>query len=383
MKKLFLIVALFIIPFYLFADETATSSVTVNVRYQDALVFSGPITITKNSKTNISDNTGANREVASDSAMIAVKTADDSSADFAISDLVYYSDFGSLYVNCVDIVSPPKHACANWQYVVNGIYPPIGMDKYILSAGDTIYFYFGDPRRVLLSSASAETAAPVKVKAESYDYVNNAWTVLSGATIGATQTNPNDPYSPLVISSVASDENGFADFILGTAGSYNIGLAMDYYFPAETLSVLEPIPEGSSPEANNRARNQIQVIENVMTPSRRAAGESVAENKPPQETTKFSSTDEVKETKEIIVKMDISMNDFIEKYNIALQNQKFMAKEESKNKSENESLMVYNDKNRSESQAAGAIIALKPRETWLKKMFSKISGFLKFKNKNE
>lgn len=405
MKKLFLIVALFIIPFYLFADETATSSVTVNVRYQDTLVFSGPIIITKNSKANIPDNTSANREIASDSAMVAVKTADNSSADFAISDLVYYADFGSLYVNCVDIVSPPKHACANWQYVVNGIYPPIGMDKYILSGGDIIYFYFGNPRRILLSSPSAQTTTPTRVKAENYDYVNNAWTVLSGATIGATQTNPNDPYSPLVISSVASDENGFADFILGTAGTYNIGLAMDYYFPAETLSVLEPVPEGSSSEANNQARNQIQVIETGMAPSQSIVNEPDAESGQPQETPEPTrsmpsarrssagaagrtgefgvAADEAKETREVIVKMDISVNDFIERYNIALQNQKFAAKEESKNKSGNEPLMVYNDKNGSESQTAGAIIALKPREIWLKKIFSKISGFLKFKNKNK
>ncbi|MDO8579754.1 MAG: DUF4430 domain-containing protein, partial [bacterium] len=184
----------FIAPPPVSADETATSSVTVNVRYQDTLVFSGPIELAKNSSTTISDNTGTNRSVASDSAVIALKTADDLSDNFILSDLVYYTDFGSLYINCIDIVSPTKHACANWQYVVNETYPPIGMDKYILSDNDVLYFYFGNPRRILLSSPSVQTATPFQVKAENYDYVNNAWTVLSGATIGATQTNPDDPY---------------------------------------------------------------------------------------------------------------------------------------------------------------------------------------------
>ncbi|MDO8579474.1 MAG: DNA gyrase modulator, partial [bacterium] len=280
----------------------------------------------------------------------------------------------------VDIVSPTKHACANWQYVVNGTYPPIGTDKYILSAGDDLYFYFGNPRRVLLSSPSVQTATSLKVKAENYDYVNNAWTVLSGATIGATQTNPDDPYSPLVISSVTSDENGFADLVLGISGSYSIGLAMDYYFPAESLSVLEPIPpEGSNPEANYRARSQIQKIETVMTPSQSERIETVAENKTLEEITKLPVTNETKKAEEIIIEMDISMDNFIEKYNIALQNQKFQAREESRSKATNESLMVYNDKNLGENQLAGVAVALKPRETWIKKVFSKISDFLKFR----
>ena len=384
MKKLFLIFAVFYFPFSLFADETATSSVTVNVRYQDTLVFSGPVVITKNTNANISDNTGVNRSVASASAIIALKTADDLSDNFILSDLVYYADFGSLYVNCIDIVSLAKHACANWQYVVNETYPPIGMDKYILSDNDVLYLYFGNPRRVLLSSPSVQTATPFQVKTENYDYVNNAWTILSGATIGATQTNPDDPYSPLVISSATSDENGFAELVLGTSGSYNVGLAMDYYFPAETLAVLEPKPpEGSGPGANNRAKSQIQMIETVMIPLASNAGETVAENKTQQEITKLPVINETRETKEIIIKMDISMDNFIEKYNIALQNQKSQAREKSRNKTTNESLMVYNDKNIDEGQMAGAIVALKSRETWIKKVFSKISDFLRFKNKNE
>ncbi|HEY4500208.1 MAG TPA: hypothetical protein VJH25_00255, partial [Candidatus Paceibacterota bacterium] len=142
-------------------------------------------------------------------------------------------------------------------------------------------------------------------------------------------------------------------------------------------------PEGSGPGANNRAKSQIQMIETVMIPLASNAGETAAENKTQQEITKLPVINETRETKEIIIKMDISMDNFIEKYNIALQNQKSQAREKSRNKTTNESLMVYNDKNLDEGQMAGAIVALKSRETWIKKVFSKISDFLRFKNKNE
>lgn len=379
----FYVFALFAFNFIVFpstlsAGEAAAVAVTVNVRHEDTLLWSGPVSLVKNSTSTISDNSGINRTIPSDSALAFLTAADDLSLDFSLSDLVYYADFDSLYVNCIDIVSPPKHACANWQYVVNSNYPPVGMDKYILSDSDILYLYFGNPRRVLLSSASAETAAPVKVKAESYDYVNNAWTVLSGAILGATQTNPDDLYSPLVIFSATSDENGLAQIILGAPGVYNIGLAMDYYFPAEILTVMAPSQIiVNEPAAENVQPQEAPEPARSRSSARRSSAGAVGG------TGEFAATaNEAEGTGEIIVKMDISMDDFMERYDIALQNQKSMARGEAKNKIINKSLAVYNDKNPGESQVAGASAALKPRETWMKKVFSKISYFFGFKNKS-
>lgn len=372
MKKFFLIFAFFLIPFSVFADETATSTMTVNVRYQDSLVFSGPIELTNNSSTTISDNSGTNRQVPSDSALIALKTADDISADFNLSDLVYYSDFNSLYVNCIDITSPAKHACANWQYVVNSNYPPIGMDKYIVSNGDTLYFYFGNPRRVLISSPSVEVTKPVKVKAENYDYVNNAWTALSGVDIGATQPNPNDPYSPLVISRVTSDANGFADLILGKSGSYNIGLALDYYFPGETLSVSEPPVEEVKSSTGDSGTH----------PSRRQSGqtgqtevinETIATSSPMSTSSPqtLGQVNKIDGTAETLIKMDVSMNDFIKNYQIALQIPKFVEKKVPEVDVGNQ-LPVGN-------QTASVINALEPKVSLIQKIFNGIANFFGFK----
>ncbi len=374
MKKLFLLVAFLIFPFSLLADETASSTVTVNVRYRDTLVFSGPVMVIKNSTANISDNTKTNRQIASDSALIALKISDDSSGDFNLSDLVYYADFNSLYVNCIDITSPPKHACANWQYVVNSAYPPVGMDKYILSGGDILYFYFGNPRRVSLSSDNAEAGAVVRARAESYDYVNNAWTVLSGAILGATQLNPADPYSPLVISSATSDGNGFADFVLGIPGSYNIGLAMDFYSPSQVLAVktVAVPPEGSGPRVRPNVVEIIDMVE-PASPAASATPETKVAEKAAEKATekKPAKTD-------IPVKIDISIDSFIENYKMALQNQK-LAAERGKIGRAPAAPATASDRTAGQNQLAGAAGASWPGAVWVKKFLAGVYDFFGFR----
>ncbi len=185
----------------------------------------------------MTDDGGASRTIPSDSALAALETADAQSPDFSISDLAYYADFGSFYVKCLDIAATTNHACDNWQYVVNSAYPPVGANAYTVSNGDTLYFYFGSPRKVSLSASSVQASTSFDVLAQTYDYTNNTWQSLAGALIGATQPNPNDAYSPLVIVSATSDASGIAHIAIPTPGTYSIGLASDYYYPSELLTV--------------------------------------------------------------------------------------------------------------------------------------------------
>jgi len=379
MKKIFFILAFFILPFPIFADETSTSTVTVNIRYQDSLVWSGPVELTKSSSVNIIDNAGENRTIISDSALAALKAADTLSDNFTLSDLIYYSDFDSLYVRCIDIISPQTHACDNWQYVVNSTYLPVGMDKQVISTGDVLYFYFGKARRVTLSSTNVEAAVPVTAKVESYDYINNAWNALSGVSLGATQPNPNDPYSPLVISSVTSDENGLAQLILNASGSYNIGLAMDYYFPGEPLSVLEPVAkttiqtEPPAPETTNRSGGRSSSrgesnMSNTVTNTLIDTPNTITELAVKQETVEKV---EATKTDSIVVSMNIEMDSFLKKYEVALHNQKININNYQKEKTKPVFVVP-------QSQISNVVNAVKPNEAWLGKTFSKILNIFGF-----
>lgn len=238
MKKLF-VSAFFLVsislasPLSARADDALVQA-NVNVRHQGSLVWTGSVSLAQASST----------------ALDALKAADESSADFTISDLQYYADYGSYFVNCLSINALSAPACGNWQYVVNSAYPPVGMDKYAVASGDTLYFYYGTPRRAFLTSSSAEASTSVSVLTQTYDYTNDTWKPLAGIEIGATQPNPNDPYSPLVLFRTTSADDGVARLLITTPGTYSVGIASDYYYPAETLTITEAQAQAAAETAH-------------------------------------------------------------------------------------------------------------------------------------
>ncbi|MEK7134724.1 MAG: hypothetical protein AAB819_03340, partial [Patescibacteria group bacterium] len=184
--------------------------------------------------TTLSDSTGNPHDVSAKSALAALANTDASSGAFSVSGLDYYDSFGAFYIRCITLAS---QSCDNWQYVVSGTYPSVGIDDYALSGGETIYLYFGTPRRVILSAAETVPTIPVTATAQSYDYTNDSWTTLSGAVVGATQPNPDNPWSPLEIMTGTSGVNGLVDLTLPAIGSYNVGLQSDYYGTTTPLLV--------------------------------------------------------------------------------------------------------------------------------------------------
>lgn len=238
-----LAIAAFTLPFIVSADDGAsapqpgTLSATVSVRIGGSLLWSGAVSLPQGQASSASDDSGNPHPLVSDSALAALIAADALSPDFEVTSLRYYSSFGSFYLNCVT-AQPYGQACDKWQYVVNSQYPPEGADHYTLADGDTVYFYFGTPRRVTLSTKFLEAGSALSVLAESYDYTSDAWRPLSGATLGMTQQNPNDPYSPLVWAQAATNSSGQATFSTTTVGSYGIGFAQDWFADSDTFEII-------------------------------------------------------------------------------------------------------------------------------------------------
>ncbi len=203
-----------------------------------------------------------------DSVLSVLNDADKSSDSFEITDLQYYDSYGSFYLKCItDFIGD---RCDNWQYLVNDIYPGIGMDQNILSGGENVYVYFGPQNRVVLSSESINTDNSLTVTAQKYNYLDNSWTIRTGVTVGLTQPDPNNPWSPTEVQTGAVDENGEVSFSSIPVGSYNVGIKEDFYFPTETLIVITPPAQvsGGSVGGNGGGlliQNPIPVTEEVQT----------------------------------------------------------------------------------------------------------------------
>ncbi|MEK7569548.1 MAG: DUF4430 domain-containing protein [Patescibacteria group bacterium] len=66
---------------------------------------------------------------------------DEESSDFEISELIYYPSFSAFYVKCITL---EEEKCDYWMYKVNSEAPSVGMDSFILEAGDQVEIYFDD-----------------------------------------------------------------------------------------------------------------------------------------------------------------------------------------------------------------------------------------------
>ena len=241
-KVLFLTTILFIATFGI---AKASTDINLTIRDGNTIVFSGTVPLQIAGTVNINDSLSNPHSIDADSVLSVLNDADISSSNFNISDLEYYNSMGSFYLKCINDSS--GNECDNWQYTVNDSYPFLGIDKNILSGGENVYFYFGPEHKMTLSSNSLTAADTLTVKAENYHYQDNTWLPLTGITIGLTQPDLGNPYSPKEITTSAVDADGQATFSVIPAGSYNVGIQQDYYFPTEMLTVTAaPLPPEKS-----------------------------------------------------------------------------------------------------------------------------------------
>ncbi|MBP7006642.1 MAG: terpene cyclase/mutase family protein [Candidatus Pacebacteria bacterium] len=226
-----------------FAYVKAEGDISLTIRSGDNIVFMGSIPLPGEGAININDEDGNPHEINSRSVLSVLNDADIASPDFEISNLTYFSSFGSLYLKC--ITHSQGEECDNWQYVVDGGTPFVSVDQNILSGGENIYLYFGLPNRITLDKNTIKTSEGVMATTENYDYENNGWIIRSGVTVGVTQPNPNDPWSPIEVITTQVDENGQAVFSNLLEGDYNVGVKEDFYFPTVSLKVEKDVVASS------------------------------------------------------------------------------------------------------------------------------------------
>jgi len=217
------------------ADAT---DINLTIRDGDTIIFSSTLPLNISETVSINDFTGNPHDINSKSVLSLINDADVISPDFNISDLEYYDSFGSLYLKC--ITDSKGNKCDNWQYTVNNVYSNTGMDANILTGGENVYLYFGPQHKTTLSSNEIKTNEDLIVSTEDYDYQNNLWITRTGITVGITQPDPNNPWSPIEILTNMVDGNGKATFSSMPEGLYNVGIKEDFYFPTEILTVTKP-----------------------------------------------------------------------------------------------------------------------------------------------
>src|SRR3989344_5573386 len=148
---LFLFLMLFTLVSFVRADDAvSTSTETLLIRNGDTTIYQGIVDLPPAGVVDIADNTGATHSVDADSVLGLLYSIDQASDAFSISDLQYYSSFGSFYLKCIT-PKDEEPSCDNWQYVVNGVTPWTGMDATLLTGGETIGLYFGNPHQLLFS----------------------------------------------------------------------------------------------------------------------------------------------------------------------------------------------------------------------------------------
>lgn len=244
---------------------------TVLIRNGDTVIYSGQVSLPTAGTISVNDNTGVSHDISTDSVLGLVYAVSQSSGSFSLSDLAYYSSLNSVYLKCITPTGGSV-LCDNWQYVVNGSTPGMGMDAAVLSGGETVGLYFGSPHQVSLSATSVAKGTSFTASAESYNYTDNTWSALTGVTIGVTVPNPNDLWTPTVVTTQAVDTEGKATITLADAGEYSVGIAEDFYFPSYSLTVTEPVivqgggGGGSGPTPTFSVERALSYLYSVQNP---------------------------------------------------------------------------------------------------------------------
>ncbi|MBI2647825.1 MAG: terpene cyclase/mutase family protein, partial [Candidatus Wildermuthbacteria bacterium] len=221
--------------------EAATA--TFSVRYQDILLLDHQsVDIPAVGTVTISTQDGIERVVNAQSVLGMLISLDRANDSFRISKATYYPwSPPSVYVNCIFVESPQTDACENWLYAVNGQDPQIGMDAYVPQAGSQVFLYFGVSKRVSAAGTSVAPDSPFTLASQQYLFETNEWGPLGGVTIGITQPNLADPFSPVEVVTAAVDGIGNAVFSLAGVGRYDAGIKEDYYTFKLPITVYNPI----------------------------------------------------------------------------------------------------------------------------------------------
>ncbi len=210
------------------------------IRNGETIIWQGSIPLPNSGTVSINDSNGVLHSINGQSVLALLHSIDQSSDTFSISNLQYYDSFGSFYLKCI-LPANGTELCDNWQYAIGSATPWQSIDVNILSGEQTIGIYFGSPHRLSFESNNVNVNTNFLVKAQNYNYANNAWDPLLGVSIGVTLPNANDPWNPTIVSTHLVDNTGSANITLSEANTYDLGIVEDFYFPSYPITVSAPI----------------------------------------------------------------------------------------------------------------------------------------------
>lgn len=218
---------------------------TVNfiIRNGEDLIWNGEVDLPDEGSVSISDVNNNTHDVNARSVLAIFKNIDEENEDFEITDLQYYDSFSSFYLRCITPLDGDE-LCDNWQYAVGSTTPFTSIDTTELSGGETIGIYFGYPHQVVFSTTSLNTGESLLATTQKYNYENNIWNVLTGVSVGVTLPDPENPWSPIVVSAHEVDESGVVSITFDEATTYYLGIVEDFYFPSYTIVVSNPSSGG-------------------------------------------------------------------------------------------------------------------------------------------
>lgn len=237
--------------------SAAVSQATLTVRSGATILWSGTVDLPGGTVALTPTAGGDSHSVPANSVTGVLAAADAAQTAFDITDLQYFSSFGSFYVNCISTF------CSNWQFAVNGVTPGSGMDSVTLSNGDVVYVYFGNARRISSNVSTFTTNSPFVLTAESYVAASDSWTPAVGYHVGVVQ---GDSFSPTVISSALVDSAGNATLSISTPGTYGAGISEDFYFPTIPLTVLAQTSSGGSSQRSFSVPRALTYLSTVQNP---------------------------------------------------------------------------------------------------------------------
>lgn len=234
--------------------EEETVKVDLTIRDGENIIFDDEVELKDSGNFELNDSNGSPHNLNNRSVLSIVHDADLLDNSWSVSDLQYSSTYGSFYLRCIE--SSFGADCDNWQYAVDGSIPSFGMDQKILNGGENVYLYFGQSNRVVLSSNSITEGTSLTVTTEKYDYENNTWLPRGGVTVGLTQPNPSDMFNPIEVATNTVNSSGETIFTNIIAGSYNVGVKEDYYFPTEVLDVNKVSVSSSGSGGGGSSKNK-------------------------------------------------------------------------------------------------------------------------------
>ncbi|MBI5230217.1 MAG: terpene cyclase/mutase family protein [Candidatus Magasanikbacteria bacterium] len=203
----------------------AYPSFGMHVRYGEAFVFEGMVTSTPHE--SVLDTLGNAHQVTTTSSVLtALIDADTLSDAFSIIKLDYYDAYKSFYLDCITVqTTTSTNACGNWNYVVNGIYPSVGMDSYALKGDEQVYVYFGMPWRMTASTSTFPVNTTTTLSTWRYHYNNTSteWAADGGDTVDVSVPNPAPAGwwdTTMTTTTLTSDAGGNVDYAFSATGTY-------------------------------------------------------------------------------------------------------------------------------------------------------------------